>query len=32
VERAREFGATVIVNDRIDIARLSRAGGVHVGQ
>lgn len=26
------FGATVIVNDRADIARMSKAGGVHVGQ
>ena len=32
VERAREFGAILIVNDRADVARLSRAGGVHVGQ
>jgi thiamine-phosphate pyrophosphorylase len=29
---ARAFGATVIVNDRADIARMSNAGGVHVGQ
>jgi thiamine-phosphate pyrophosphorylase len=26
------FDATVIVNDRADIARMSKAGGVHVGQ
>jgi thiamine-phosphate pyrophosphorylase len=26
------YGATVIVNDRADIARMSKAGGVHVGQ
>ena len=32
VELARPFGAMVIVNDRADIARLSGAGGVHVGQ
>jgi thiamine-phosphate pyrophosphorylase len=29
---AREAGATFIVNDRVDIARLSGASGVHVGQ
>jgi thiamine-phosphate pyrophosphorylase len=29
---AAHFGATVIVNDRADIARMSGAGGVHVGQ
>jgi thiamine-phosphate pyrophosphorylase len=28
----RASGATVIVNDRADIARMSNAGGVHVGQ
>ena len=27
-----ESGALVIVNDRVDVARLSCAGGVHVGQ
>jgi thiamine-phosphate pyrophosphorylase len=32
VQRARAFDALVIVNDRADIARLSGAGGVHVGQ
>ena len=32
VDDARPFDATVIVNDRADIARLSGAGGVHVGQ
>ena len=32
VERARAVDALVIVNDRADIARLSGAGGVHVGQ
>jgi thiamine-phosphate pyrophosphorylase len=33
VERARAAGeATVIVNDRADVARLSGASGVHVGQ
>ena len=26
------YGAAVIVNDRADIARMSKAGGVHVGQ
>ena len=32
VERAHEVGATVIVNDRADIARLAGADGVHLGQ
>jgi thiamine-phosphate pyrophosphorylase len=32
VARASASGATVIVNDRADIARLSGAAGVHVGQ
>lgn len=32
VEDARAAGATVIVNDRADIAALSGAGGLHVGQ
>lgn len=32
VTRAHERGAVVIVNDRADIAILSRADGVHVGQ
>jgi thiamine-phosphate pyrophosphorylase len=32
VERARQAGATIVVNDRADVARLSHAGGVHVGQ
>ncbi|MEO5742304.1 MAG: thiamine phosphate synthase [Vicinamibacterales bacterium] len=32
VARARKAGAIVIVNDRADIARLSAADGVHVGQ
>ena len=32
VTRARSAGATLIVNDRADIARLSGADGVHVGQ
>jgi thiamine-phosphate pyrophosphorylase len=32
VERAAPAGATIIVNDRADIARFSRAAGVHVGQ
>jgi len=32
VERARPADAVVIVNDRPDIARLSHAAGVHVGQ
>jgi thiamine-phosphate pyrophosphorylase len=31
-ERGRAAGAMVIVNDRADVARLSRAHGVHVGQ
>jgi len=32
VERANQAGALFIVNDRADIARLSGAAGVHVGQ
>ncbi len=32
VRRAEPYGAAVIVNDRADIARLSGARGVHVGQ
>lgn len=32
VARARAFEALVIVNDRADIAKISGAGGVHVGQ
>jgi thiamine-phosphate pyrophosphorylase len=32
VARAQKVGAIVIVNDRADIARLSAADGVHVGQ
>ena len=32
VELARTAGAAVIINDRPDIARLSGAAGVHVGQ
>jgi thiamine-phosphate pyrophosphorylase len=32
VEAARPFHASVIINDRVDIARLSGAAGVHVGQ
>ena len=32
VARARPAGACVIVNDRADIARLSNADGVHLGQ
>lgn len=32
VARARAVGAAVIINDRADIARLSGADGVHVGQ
>jgi thiamine-phosphate pyrophosphorylase len=32
VELARPYGAAVIVNDRADLARLSGAAGVHVGQ
>jgi thiamine-phosphate pyrophosphorylase len=32
VARAHAAGARVIVNDRVDIARLSAADGVHVGQ
>jgi thiamine-phosphate pyrophosphorylase len=32
VRFAREYDARVIVNDRVDIARLVNAAGVHVGQ
>jgi thiamine-phosphate pyrophosphorylase len=32
VSRARPSGALVVVNDRADIARLSTADGVHLGQ
>jgi thiamine-phosphate pyrophosphorylase len=32
VARAAAYGAMVIVNDRVDLARLSGASGVHVGQ
>ncbi len=32
VRVARDHGVTVIINDRADIAMLSGAGGVHVGQ
>ena len=32
VTLADEYEATVIVNDRVDVARLCDAGGVHVGQ
>jgi thiamine-phosphate pyrophosphorylase len=32
VADAQPFGATVIINDRADIARMAGAGGVHVGQ
>lgn len=32
VRLARPHDALVIVNDRVDLARLSAAGGVHVGQ
>jgi len=29
---ARESGATFILNDRADLARIARAAGVHIGQ
>lgn len=32
VALARPFGARVIINDRVDVAMMSRAAGVHVGQ
>ena len=32
VAAAEEAGARVVVNDRVDLARLSAAAGVHVGQ
>ena len=32
VAAARPFGARLIVNDRIDVARLTDAAGAHVGQ
>jgi len=31
-DAARSAGATLVINDRADIARLARADGVHVGQ
>jgi thiamine-phosphate pyrophosphorylase len=32
VKAGKQHGATVIVNDRADIARMAGAGGLHVGQ
>ena len=32
VSRAAQYGARVIINDRVDIAMMSGADGVHVGQ
>ena len=32
VARAARYGAAVIVNDRADVARLTGAAGVHLGQ
>jgi thiamine-phosphate pyrophosphorylase len=32
MERAASVGATLVVNDRADVARLAGAAGVHVGQ
>lgn len=32
VELAKPYGSTIIVNDRADLAKLSGAGGVHLGQ
>jgi thiamine-phosphate pyrophosphorylase len=32
VRMARDYGADIIINDRVDLARLSSAAGVHVGQ
>jgi thiamine-phosphate pyrophosphorylase len=32
VAAARPFGADIIVNDRIDLARMAAAAGAHVGQ
>ena len=32
VDLAKPYGATVVVNDRVDFVRLSGAAGVHVGQ
>lgn len=32
VDQAARYGATIVVNDRADVARLAAAGGVHVGQ
>jgi len=32
VARSRQAGATCVINDRADVATLSRADGVHVGQ
>jgi thiamine-phosphate pyrophosphorylase len=32
VHAAEPYAAAIVINDRVDIARLSGAGGVHVGQ
>jgi len=32
VRRAEPFGASIVVNDRVDLALMSGAAGVHVGQ
>ena len=32
VTLGREYGADIVINDRVDLARLSGAAGVHVGQ
>ena len=32
LRRAREHGVRVLINDRVDIAMLTRADGVHLGQ
>jgi thiamine-phosphate pyrophosphorylase len=32
VTMARPYGASIIVNDRVDVARIADAAGVHVGQ
>ena len=32
VQAAARYGASIVVNDRADLAMLAKAGGVHVGQ
>jgi len=32
VHQAQSYGARIVVNDRVDVARMAAAAGVHVGQ